>query len=99
MHLELFLVLHTLNDVEKPGTLTGEHFLTGEEGRSPFGCLKPLQKEARQKAFSLKEGLSTPKRSKPLGFVIFAQHIYEAFVIDSVNQNQEMRPKFLPEII
>lgn len=47
--------------------------LAGEEGcwPSPYGCLKLLQKVARQKAFSLKEGLSAPKRSKPLGFLIY----------------------------
>jgi len=72
--------------------------LAGEEGLSPYGCVKSLQKQATQKAFVLKESLSAPKRSKPLGF-IYTQHIYEAFVSDSVNQNQEMRAKFLPEII
>lgn len=73
--------------------------LAAEESWPPYGCIQSLQKEARQKALSSKESLSAPQRSKPLGCVIYAQHIYEAFVIDSVNQNREMRAKFIPEII
>lgn len=73
---------------------------SGQRGRLVTIWLhKVCQKEARQKAISLKEGLFALQRSKTLGFVIYALFTYEAFVINSVNQNEGMRAKFLPEII
>lgn len=88
-----------MNDVKKQARSLESTF--GRRGRVlaiTIWMLETPSKGGQTKGIWL-EGLSAPKRSKPLGFLIKAQHICEAFVIDSVNQNGEVRAKFLPQII